>query len=62
MEKMIAMKFKLVIQNSCISARSFQEIRIIYSASEPVDIFMGSNTEDIIDTLFNAVLKKFQQA
>ena len=62
MKKMIAMKFQLVIQNNCISTRSFQETRTIYPASEPVDIFMVSNTEDVIDTLFNAILKRFKQA
>ena len=39
-----------------------QEIRTIYSASEPVEIFMGSDTEDVIDTLFNTILQRFQQA
>ena len=38
-----------------------QEIRTIYSASEPVEIFMGSDTEDVIDTLFNVILHRFQQ-
>ena len=46
-------KIKLVMQNSCISTRNFEETQTIYSASKPVEIFMGSDTEDVIDTLFN---------
>ena len=47
---------------SCISTRSFEETRTIYSASEPVEMFMGSDTEDVTDTLFNTILQRFQQA
>ena len=32
------------------------------SAREPVEIFMVSDAEDIIDTLFNTILQRFQQA
>ena len=56
------MEIQLVMQNSCISTTNFEETRIIYSASEPVEIFMGSDTEDVIDTLFNTILQRFQQA
>ena len=55
-------KIRLVMQNSCISTKNFEETRTIYSASEPVEMFMGSDTEDVIDTLFNAILQRFQQA
>ena len=41
------------MQNSCISTRNFEETRTIYSASKPVETFMGSDTENVIDTLFN---------
>ena len=50
------------MQNSCISTRSFEETRAIYTKSEPVEIFMGSNTEDAIDKLFNTLLQRFQNA
>ena len=50
------------MQNSCISARSFEETRIIYTKSEPLEIFMDSNTEDVIDKLFNTLLQRFQCA
>ena len=55
-------KIQQIIQNSCISTRNFEETRTIYSASKPVEIFMGSDTEDVIDTLFNTILQRFQQA
>ena len=54
-------KIQLVMQNNSISTTNFEETRIIYSASEPVEIFMGSYTEDVIDTLFNTILQRFQQ-
>ena len=38
-------KSQLVMQNICISTKDFEETRTIYSACEPVDIFMGSDTK-----------------
>ena len=55
-------KIQLTMQNSCISTRSFEETRTIYTKSEPLEIFMGSNTEDVIDKLFNTLLQRFQRA
>ena len=48
-------------KSSYISTRSFEETRIIYTKSEPVEIYMGSDTENVIDTLFNTLLQIFQQ-
>ena len=50
------------MQNSCISTRSFEETRTIYTKSEPVEIFLGSNTEDVIVKVFNTLLQRFQRA
>ena len=50
------------MQNSCVSTKNVEETRTIYSASEPAEIFMGSDTEDVTDTLFNTILQRFQQA
>ena len=55
-------KIQLTMQNSCISTRRFEETRTIYTKSEPVESFMGSNTEDVIDRLFNMLLQRFQHA
>ena len=50
------------MQNSCISTKSFEQTRTIYKKSEPIEIFMDSNTEDVIDELFNTLLQRFQRA
>ena len=52
-------KIQLTMQNSCISTKSFEETHTIYTKSEPVEIFMGSNTEDVIDNYFNTLLQRF---
>ena len=49
------------MQNSFISTRNFEETRTIYSASKPVEIFMGSDTENVIDTLFLQYYKDFNK-
>ena len=33
----------------------------MYAKSEPVEIYMFSDTENVIDTLFNMLLQKFQR-
>ena len=55
-------KIQLTMQNSCISTRSFEETRTIYIISEALEIFMGSDTIDVIDRLFNTLLQRFQSA
>ena len=55
-------KIQLVMQNNFISDKDFEDTRIIYLASKPVEIFMGSDTENAIDTLFNTILDRIQQA
>ena len=55
-------KIQLIITNNFISVKDFEDSRTIYSASKPVEIFMGSNTENVIDMLFNTILNKIQQA
>ena len=48
--------------NNCISSKDFEEIRSIYSASNNIEIFMGSDTDDVIDKLFDTILQRFQEA
>ena len=55
-------KVQLVMQNNCISVKNFEDTRTIYSASKPVEIFMGSDTKDFIDRLLDTILERFQQA
>ena len=53
-------KIQLTMQNSCISTRSFEETLTIYTNSEPVEIYIGSDTENVIDILFNTLLQRFR--
>ena len=55
-------KIQLVMQNNCISSKDFEETRTTYSANKLVEIFMGSNTDDAIDKIFDTLLQRFQEA
>ena len=55
-------KIQLVMQNNFISDKTFEDTRTVYSASKPVETFMGSDTKNAIDTLFNTILTRIQQA
>ena len=56
-------KIQLTMQNSCLSNKGFEEeTGTICLQSEPVEIFMGSNTNDVIDRLFDTLLQRFQHA
>ena len=55
-------KIHLILKNNFISVKDFEDTRTIYFASKPVETFMGSGTEIIINTLFNTILNKIQQA
>ena len=53
-------KIQLIMRNNFISVKDFEDTRTIYSASTPLEIFMGS--KNIIDTLFNTILSRIQRA
>ena len=46
-------KIQLVMQNSCIFTKNFEDTRAIYSASKPVEVFMDSDIYGAIDRLFD---------
>ena len=48
------------MQISCISSKSFEETRLIYSPSNNAEILMGSETDGIVDELFE--LQRLQEA
>ena len=54
-------KIQLVMLNNYISSNNFEETHSIYSASNDIEIFVGSDTDDIIDKLFDTVLQRFQE-
>ena len=56
------MENSVEMKTNCISTKSFENKRFIFSKSEPVEVFMGSNTKDVIGKLFNALLQRFQKA
>ena len=55
-------KIQLSIINSCISTKSFNEKCTMHSKSKAVEVYMGSDTENVIDTLFNTLLQNCQIA
>ena len=50
------------MQINCISSKNFEETRTIYSLSNNIEILMGSETDNIIDELFECLLQKFLKA
>ena len=56
------LKILLVIQNNFISTKNFEDTCTVYSSSKPVEVFMGSDTSNAIDRLFNTISQRFQQA
>ena len=55
-------EWKIQLRNRCISSKNYEETRNTYSTSENIEIFMGSNTDEVIDRLFNSILERFQDA
>ena len=53
---------QLVMQNNFISHKDFEDTRTINSASESVEIFMCSDTNDVIDRIFNTILERIRKA
>ena len=49
------------MQNNFFSDKYFEDTCTIYSTSKPVEIFMGSDIENAIDTLVNTILDRIQQ-
>ena len=47
---------------NCISSKNFEKNCSIYSARTPIEIFMGSDTDNIIHELFKTLLQNFQEA
>ena len=45
----------------CISTKSFDETCTVHSKSRQVEVYMGSDTENVIDTFFNTLLQNFQR-
>ena len=55
-------KIQLAMQNKYISNKNFEDNCYVYSASKPVEIFTGVDTDDALDRLFWYTLQRFQKA
>ena len=44
----------------CISTKSFNETHTMHPKSKQVEVYMGSDTEHVADTLFNTFLRTFR--
>ena len=51
-------KIQLHMYIKCSSTKSFENRCTMHPKSEPVEIFVGSDTNDVIDKLFNTLLQK----
>ena len=55
-------KIQLRMHINCISTKIFKNKHTMHPRSKPLEIFMGSNTKDVIDKLFNTLLQKYQKS
>ena len=56
------MKIQLVMLNRCISSKNIEDTHFVYSASYNIEMFMGSDTDEIIDILFDTTIQRSQEA
>ena len=54
-------KVMLRIYIKCISNKSFNETRTMHPKSKQVEVYMGSDTENVVDIPFNTLLQNFQR-
>ena len=54
-------KIQLTISINSISSKDYDETRNMHTKSDNIEIMMGSETDDIIDELFNFFLQKYQE-
>ena len=50
-------KLSLIMLTKCISVKNFEETRSIYSPSNNIEVFKGSDKDNIIEQLFKLFLK-----
>ena len=53
-------KIMLRMYIKCISTTRFNETRTLHPKSRQVEVYMGRDTENVIDTLLNTLLQNFQ--
>ena len=56
------MENSVIMHNNFISDKDFEDTQTIYSASKATEVDMESDTENVIDTLFNTILERIQKS
>ena len=56
------MENSVIMYNNFISDKDFEDTQTIYSASKAIEVDMESDTENVIDTLFNTILERIQKS
>ena len=56
------MENSVIMHNNFISDKDFEDTQTIYSASKAIEVDMESDTENVIDTLFNTILERIQKS
>ena len=54
-------KIKLIMRINLISSLDTGEIRTMHSKSDNIEIMMGIETDDIINELFESLLRRYQE-
>ena len=54
-------KIQLTMQINFISSKDSREIRTMHTKSDNIEIMMSSETNDIIDKLFESLEQKYQE-
>ena len=54
-------KIMLRVYIKCISTKGFNETRTMHPKSRKVKVYMGVDTDNVIDALFNTLLQNFQR-
>ena len=54
-------KIQLSMEINLVSSKDPDEIRIMHTKSDNIDIVMGSETNDVIKELFKSLLQKYQE-
>ena len=54
-------KIMLRMYSKCLSTKRFNETRTMHPKSKQVEVYMGSDTENVIDALFKTPLQNYQR-
>ena len=55
-------KIKLTMTIKFFSSKDFEEIRTMHSPSDIIEVMIGSETDEIIEELFESLFQRYQEA